>query len=71
MHHQRLSIRYAAPEDGPRIEEVTRLAQRLKLSLDDFISRAVILYYEEALGQLNDPAFLRQFDLDPDGGTTE
>lgn len=68
MEHQRISLRYSVPEDGPRIEQVDRLAHRLKLTLDEFISRAIVLYYDEVTQQMNDPAIAAQFAPDTNVG---
>jgi hypothetical protein len=52
------------PEDGPELATIKNVARKLRLSLDQLISRAVCTYVEEVVDQLDDPTVMQQFDPD-------
>jgi len=71
MNYEPLVVDYITPSDGPSIEEVTKVARKLNLTLDEFVSRSIVLYHEEVTDSLADPAFMAQFDLDSIAATAE
>ena len=56
-----LSFELTPPEDSPTLSDIDRLARRLNITRDEFISRAMIVYAEEVEAQLQDPNVMRQF----------
>jgi hypothetical protein len=56
-----LSFELTLPEDGPTLSDIDRLARRLNITRDEFISRAMLVYAEEVEAQLQDPKVMRQF----------
>jgi hypothetical protein len=71
MNYDPLVVDYITPSDGPSIEEVTKVARKLNLTLDEFVSRSIVLYHEEVTDSLADPVFMAQFDLDSIVATAE
>lgn len=63
---------YSAPQDGPTLDEVRQMAKdHLMLDLGGFITRAIILYYEEVSRQVSNPEFMAQFQGGSPPASTE
>jgi hypothetical protein len=58
-----LLVTLGLPEGCPSIPELERLAGKVALSLDEFISRAVINYAEEVEADLSNPALFCRVQL--------
>lgn len=55
MSNHALNIVLTLPEDGPDLDTVRRTARRLGISLDNFVSRAVVARVEETEEELAHP----------------
>lgn len=51
-----LAVTLALPDDCPSLAEIERLASKVGISLDAFISRAVLIYADEVAHDLANPA---------------
>jgi hypothetical protein len=51
-----LAVTLALPDDCQSLPEIERLASKVGISLDAFISRAVLIYADEVEHDLDNPA---------------